>query len=58
MKNKICVIGVYLGTLPRYFSLWLKSCENNPSIDFLLFTDQVLGGMPSNVKIYPMTLTV
>lgn len=54
--NKICVIGVYFGKLPKYFSLWLKSCENNPTIDFFLFCDQELGELPENVRYHFMTL--
>lgn len=43
--NSICVIGVYFGSLKNYFSLYLKSCEFNQRIDFLIFTDQFfLGG--------------
>lgn len=54
--KKTCVIGVYFGKLPNYFSLWLKSCEFNSEIDFLLFTDNQLYKVPSNVYVYTMTL--
>ena len=54
--NRICVIGVYFGKLPQYFPLWLKSCEHNSSIDFLVFTDQLLNNLPENVRVYPMNL--
>lgn len=54
--NKICVIGVYFGRLPKYFSLWLKSCARNSTVDFLLFTDQNVVGLPNNVKRHSMTL--
>jgi len=57
VDNKICIIGVYFGKLPNYFSLWLKSCEYNPTIDFLLFTDNELNGLPKNVKSYITTLS-
>ena len=53
--NKICVIGVYFGKFPNYFSLWLKSCAYNPNVDFLIFTDNDLPST-ENVKFYPMTL--
>ena len=56
MKLKICVIGVYFGTLPNYFPLWLKSCQKNPMVDFLVFSDQNVERLPANVKIIPMTL--
>lgn len=57
MEQKICVIGVYFGRLPNYFSLWLKSCESNPKIDFYIFTDCCFSDTPKNVKMIPMTLT-
>jgi len=56
MGNKICVIGVYFGKLPAYFPLWLTSCKHNPTIDFVLFTDQSLENLPKNVLNHPMTL--
>ena len=56
MRNKICVIGVYFGKLPNYFSLWVKSCKSNPTIDFLLFTDNIIEGLPKNVISYRTTL--
>lgn len=56
--NSICVIGVYFGSLKNYFSLYLKSCEFNQRIDFLIFTDQFFwgGGLPKNVKIINLNL--
>lgn len=56
MENKICIIGIYFGKLPNYFSLWLKSCAYNPTIDFLLFSDNILTELPENVKVYQVTL--
>lgn len=51
-QAKICVINVYFGKLPNYFSLWLKSCEYNKTIDFLFFTDdRTEYNYPSNVKV-------
>ena len=52
METKICVIGVYFGTLPNYFQLWLRSCEYNKNISFYLFTDADLSAyvIPSNVR--------
>ena len=54
--NKICAIGVYFGTLPKYFPLWLKSAQFNPKIDFFLVTDNELETTPENVKVINMTL--
>ena len=49
--NKICTIAVYYGRFNNYFRLWLRSCEYNPSIDFLIVTDIVYKEtIPSNVK--------
>ena len=39
MNNKIVIILFFFGKLPWYFSFFLKSCEFNPTIDFLFFTD-------------------
>lgn len=56
MGLKICVIGVYFGTFPDYISLWLRSCEKNPTIDFLIFSDHAIESTPDNVQIIHMTL--
>ena len=47
---------MYFGKLPDFFRLWLKSCEDNPSIDFLICTDQLVSSNKSNIKIYNTTL--
>ena len=54
--NKIAVVVVYFGKFPNYFGLWLKSCEKNPTIDFLVMTDQQLENRPKNVIVKPMTI--
>ena len=56
MDQKICIIGVYFGKLPNYFPLWLTSCEHNPEIDFLVFTDASIARTPKNVRIITLTL--
>lgn len=57
MKNlKIAIIGIYYGTLPNWMPYWLKSCESNSSIDFLLVTDIKEIEVPNNVHIINMTL--
>ena len=48
--ERICIIGIYIGELPVYFPVWLKSCENNPTIDFLIITNQDLTDLPNNVR--------
>jgi len=55
-KYSICVVGVYFGKLPEYFNLWLKSCENNRSIDFFVVGDNELENLPSNVRYVKMDL--
>lgn len=54
--NKIAVVVVYFGKFPNYFGLWLKSCEKNPTIDFLVMTDQQLENRPKNVIVKPLTI--
>ena len=54
--KKICIITIYIGKLPDYFNVWLKSCENNKSIDFIIITDQILHDIPDNVKCINMSL--
>lgn len=49
--DKICFILPYFGTLPNYFSLWLKSCEFNTTIDWLIFTDNNIKSSSPNIKI-------
>lgn len=57
-KNSIALIVVYLGRIPSYFDVWLKSCAANPNVTFLYFTDQSLHGVsiPENVRTYNITL--
>lgn len=38
-KVSICVIIAYFGRLPSTFDVWLKSCEWNRNIDFLICSD-------------------
>ncbi|MGV1069559.1 DUF6625 family protein [Clostridium perfringens] len=50
-KYRIKIIACYMGKLPEYFDLWLLSCEKNPSIDFLVISDQKEPRvLPNNVK--------
>ena len=55
---KIKIISCYFGKIPEYISAWLLSCETNPTIDFLLVTDDksIVGKTPSNVEVLHMTL--
>lgn len=38
-KYKIGIIVPYFGKFNDYFDLWLMSCKHNPTIQWLLFTD-------------------
>lgn len=50
--KKIAYILPYFGKLPKEFGLWLISCKKNPTIDWLLFTDDKTEfEYPSNVKV-------
>lgn len=56
--NSICIVGVYFGRFNNYFQLWLKSCENNPMIDFRIYTDVIYEGMlPKNVTFIKISMS-
>lgn len=56
--KKAAIIIVWIGRLPSYFPLWLRSLEKNTSFDFLLFTDQKIEHkIPSNLSIFNLTLS-
>ncbi len=55
--TKVCIIGVYFGAFPAYFPLWLKSAKANPTVDFLIFTDQKEEDLPLNVKFVELNLS-
>ena len=55
MLKKALIIP-YFGTFNNYFELWLKSCEYNKDIDWLIFTDDKTDyTYPSNVHVYYTT---
>jgi len=48
--NKVIFVVPYFGSFPPYFSIWLKTVEANPTIDFLLITDYKFNDpLPPNV---------
>lgn len=53
MKSIVIIIP-YFGPFPKQFNFWLQSAYLNPSIDFILITDQVISNK-ENVKIVSMT---
>ena len=56
MKS-ICICSIYIGELPNTFDFWVNSVGNNPTIDFILFSNQKISklGLPSNLKIVVIT---
>lgn len=55
MKS-ICYVVPYFGKLPDSFSLWLMSCRHNPSVNWILFTDDKTEyDYPENVRVYYCT---
>lgn len=50
MTKKIIFIVPYFGKFRSDFSFWMRSVEDNPTVDFILFTDQVLSDIPDNVS--------
>lgn len=55
--NKIVLLNCYLGKLPWYFDFFLKSCETNTSIDFIIFSnDEEKRVIPENVKMIKFSL--
>jgi hypothetical protein len=56
--KKIVLVNCYFGNFPWYFSFFIKSCETNPTVDFIIFSDSKYEDvLPDNVKILPFTLS-
>ena len=54
---KAILITCYYGEFPWYFNIFLESCGQNPTIDFLIFSDsEFFGNVPPNVKIVPSSI--
>lgn len=53
--KKIVLISCYFGAFPSYFPLFLKSCQENNTIDFLIFTDNQYNELPKNVGFIKTT---
>jgi len=57
LDDRVCVLSPYYGRWPGNFSMFLKSCQANPTIDFILITDLPQPDhYPRNVRFVPMTL--
>lgn len=53
---KIGIVVVWMGRLPSYFPLWVRSLRKNTSFAFFLFTDQpVETDIPANLKVVNMS---
>ena len=51
--QRIAFVVPWIGKLPNYFPLWLSTCKENSTIDFLVFTDDKTEYQyPENVKVY------
>lgn len=55
---KIAVVACYIGKLPWYFPYFLHSCKHNPSIDFIVITNDssFSSPIPANVRLIYKTL--
>lgn len=52
MANKACIVAVWYGRLPEYFSFWERSCGmNEHQADFLLVTDQSCTPAYPNIRV-------
>lgn len=56
--KKIVLIVPYFGKFPNYFPLFLRTCSNNPTINWMIFTD-IEGDYvyPENVQHIQMSFT-
>ena len=56
-RPQYAALCCYFGQWPSHFAFWLKSCEYNPDIDFLLVSDIAIDGytIPRNVQLHRMT---
>jgi hypothetical protein len=49
------LMAFYFGKLPPYINLTLQSMGGNPGTDWIIFTDQEIGPLPSNVTAHHYT---
>ncbi len=52
--TKIAILLCYFGKLPDSFPLFAESCRRNPTVDFLLFTDNTPEDLPPNIHLHPI----
>ena len=62
MKKKampsVCIIGTYFGPFPTWINVWLASVKNNPTVDFLVVTDQRDFSHPEIRNLYVKYMTL
>ena len=56
--KKVAILTCWYGPYPWYFSYFIHSCLNNPTIDFFIITDnkEVIPNKPNNIKIIYTTI--
>ena len=59
MPNTICIINIYWGDLPKWFPFYLRCCELNSDIDFLILSDNKIhyDGIGDNIRIKKFTIS-
>jgi len=51
-NNKIAIIICWYGDWPWYWPLFVKSVKHNPTVDFLIVTDEdITIALPNNIKV-------
>jgi len=58
LKKNIGLVLVWLGEWPVWFDVFLRSCEFNPNIDWLIFSDNhsTLKYKPANIYLHQTSL--
>lgn len=56
-QSSICLVVCYFGKFPSYIDLVFRSCEANPSVNWLIFTDdRSARRYPPNIRVIYTTL--
>jgi len=55
-KPKIALVIVWFGPLPYWMPAFLHTCKQNSSVNWLVFCDSTLTGLPDNVKFLPLDM--
>ncbi len=55
--KKICIVICYFGRWPPWFNIFLKTCEKNPTVNWLIYTDcKIPKEPPKNIRFIKRTL--